>query len=86
MKFNDDHLVDRSTLNKDEARAFVTFLDAELFRHEKEQVLANNLALGHDLLADPTSALFWHSAMMRHKEDAEMCKKIIAETKEAHRL
>ena len=86
MKFNDDHLVDRSTLTKDEARAFVTFLEAELFRHDKEKVLANNLALGHDLLADSTSALFWHSAMMRHKEDAEACVRIITEVKEAHRL
>ena len=86
MRFNDEHLVDRSTLSKDEAQAFVTFLMCECGRHPEEQHKANNEALGQDLLGNSALALFWHSAMVRHREDAEGCTKVIAEVTEAYGL
>ncbi len=86
MRFNDQHLVDLSTLSKEEAQAFVTFLKAELLRHDDEHRIADREALSQDLLGDSALAQFWHSAMMRHKEDAEGCVKSITEVTEAHGL
>ena len=33
MKFNEDHKVIINTMNEDEARAFIKFLDSEILRH-----------------------------------------------------
>ncbi len=79
MRFNDEHLVDRSTLSKDEARAFVTFLKAEYERHLDEEQRASREALSQDLLGQPVLALFWDSAAWRHQDDLTWCRYIIAE-------
>ncbi len=86
MRFNDEHLVDRTTLSKEEAQAFIAFLEEEHDRHCREQAAAQKASLGYDLLAQSALAQFWHSAMVRHREDAEGCVGIIAEVTRAHGL
>lgn len=43
MIFNKEHLVIIDTLNKDEARAFLLFLESEIYRHLADISYANEL-------------------------------------------
>jgi len=43
MQFNNEHKVIISTLNKDEAKAFVKFLESEIIRHNDDIKQARNL-------------------------------------------
>ncbi len=86
MRFNDEHLVDRSTLTKEEAQAFLTFIVEEHDRHCREHAAAQKASLGYDLLRQPALALFWDSAAWRHQGDLTACRDIIAEVTAAYGL
>jgi hypothetical protein len=43
MRFNEEHLVIIESLTRDEAKAFVKFLESECVRHEDDVKLAKEL-------------------------------------------
>ena len=82
MKFDDGHKVIFETLDKEEARAFKYFLEAEADRH----AYGVSDIVGDELIRSPTTKYdkalnrFWRSEVKRHNKDTieidELLKRI----------
>ena len=87
MQFNKKtHKVKLSTLNEDEAAAFVAFLWVERDRHKwaiEDAKFKSEAGDETDLtLEDEAYINFWQSAILRHREDIINIDKLIQKLKE----
>lgn len=74
MKFDAHHKVIPGTLNKDEACSYITFLEIERRRHERNIWQARWLCGEWLALKE-----FWESAILRHQEDIGEIDKLLGQ-------
>ena len=88
MEFDKDHKVKFETLNEDEARAFLYFLEDEKYRHIEDVESASDMIEdikrhGNDnSRIDSASIEFEESAIARHQDDIKDIDKLIEKVKD----
>lgn len=85
MEFSENHKVKIDTLNKDEAKVYIEFLEEEIERHTDElgrlfdEIEDISGCRGSDVKA---WRLFYKSAEERHQKDIDQAKELIETVKQ----
>lgn len=86
MRFDAHHKVIPDTLNKDEAKHYITFLLLERFRHGDCILIAGHCKTMYRDKGDKPMRAFFDSAILRHQSDIEDIDKLVRRIKQQFNL
>ena len=82
MEIGSDHKVKPESLNREEAEAFIDFLQTEIIRH-KDAIEWAEIEVA---FTKPPLRTFWEAAIIRHQIDLEEICRLIHQVKERFEL
>ncbi len=72
IRYKFDHLIDEDSLDKDEAREFLGFLQIERQRHVADMLSCDENAQYFTVDGKMVLAFAWKSSSIRHQDDIDM--------------